>query len=219
MSHWLLAVNDCRLPLLIGLAAGKSQCRFVFLLEEIPQVANRNNHYEVAFEAFLRRRKVPYVAVNESRRSLLREGTLKSLDFIVSPDKADGSYLVDVKGRRFPSGRQYWRNWSTTDELRSLSHWEEVFGERCTGLLVFAYNIVGDRSPLPSEQLFVHGTSLYGFVGVRLDHYLSWAKLISPKWNTVAMPTARFRELAVPMHKLLSPERQLTTDELVLWSD
>jgi glutamyl-tRNA synthetase len=34
------------------------------------------------------------------------------------------SWLVDVKGRRFPSGdeqKQYWKNWSTRDDLRSLA--------------------------------------------------------------------------------------------------
>ena len=51
------------------------------------------------------------------------DGSLKSLDFIVSP--ADGcSWLVDVKGRRFPTasgeGKQYWKDveakWSFSSE-------------------------------------------------------------------------------------------------------
>src|SRR3972149_2650541 len=44
----------------------------------------RDNHYEAAFEAYLRRRRLPYVAVDEARRSLAPDGALKSLDFIVS---------------------------------------------------------------------------------------------------------------------------------------
>ena len=34
-------------------------------------MANRDNHYEAAFEAYLRSRGVPYIAVDEARRSLL----------------------------------------------------------------------------------------------------------------------------------------------------
>jgi hypothetical protein len=66
-------------------------------------MANRDNHYEAAFEAYLRSRGVPYVAVDEARRTLLGGTSIKSLDFIVSPVGAQ-SLLVDVKGRRFPSG-------------------------------------------------------------------------------------------------------------------
>lgn len=45
-------------------------------------MANRDNHYESAFEAFIRSRGVPYVAVDEAKRSLLSDGaSIKSLDF------------------------------------------------------------------------------------------------------------------------------------------
>src|SRR5262249_48970628 len=127
-------------------------------------VAKRENHYEAAFEQFLRSRQVPYVAVDEAKRSLLAtshepyeepRASLKSLDFIISSSQGR-RWLVDVKGRRFPSGnqKQYWRNWSTKDDLVSLAHWERLFGERFEGLFVFAYHVAGDRSPLPAEQLF-----------------------------------------------------------------
>ena len=103
-------------------------------------MANRENHYEAAFEAYLRSRQVPYVAVDEAKRSCAAEGSLKSLDFIVSPPGAL-SWLVDVKGRRFPSGdqKQYWKNWSTRDDLRSLAAWQEYFGADFCPMLVFAY--------------------------------------------------------------------------------
>jgi len=37
-------------------------------------MANRDNHYEAAFEAFLRWHCVPYVAVDETRRTLPAKG-------------------------------------------------------------------------------------------------------------------------------------------------
>jgi len=170
-------------------------------------MAKRDNHYEAAFEAWLRWLRVPYMAVDESHRSAAPESkhgprTLKSLDFIVSPADGPGNWLVDVKGRQFPTaGHQYWRNWSTADELESLASWEELFGPRSAGLLVFAYNIVGDRAPLPTEELFVHRGSLYGFVGIRLDHYASFATKLSPRWGTVAVSIPRFRSLARPVRE------------------
>lgn len=192
-------------------------------------MTKRDNHYEVAFEAYLRQRTIPYVAVDETRRSLttpapLATGadspppqSLKSLDFIVSPssptDRGCRSWLVDVKGRRFPTGRskQYWKNWSTADELRSLAHWERLFAGQFQALLVFAYNVVGDQAPLPAEQLFEFRGSLYGFLGIRLDHYAGWSKTLSPRWQTVTIPAKQFRALARPTDELfgISPSPRL----------
>ena len=167
-------------------------------------MADRTNHYELAFEEYLRSRQVPYVAVDEARRSLLEGSSIKSLDFIVSHSQG-GSWLVDVKGRRFPSGRkrQYWKNWSTGDDLASMARWQNVFGQRFHGLFVFAYLVQGDRAPLSAEQLFTFREQQYGFVAVRLEHYATYARLISPRWDTLAMPTRRFRQLAEPMEQLL----------------
>src|SRR3989304_3992630 len=104
-------------------------------------MANRDNHYEAAFEAYLRDRRLPYVAVDEGKRSLLAGGeSIKSLDFIVSSPGAV-TWLVDVKGRRFPSGdeqKQYWKNWSPREDLKSLGQWEQLFGEGFRGLFLFA---------------------------------------------------------------------------------
>jgi hypothetical protein len=185
-------------------------------------MANRDNHYEAAFEEFLRSRGVPYVAVDEAKRSLLSDGgSIKSLDFIVSGGvgsaNAGGTgndagstrpttWLVDVKGRRFPSGdvqKQYWKNWSTRDDLRSLAQWEELFGPGFRGLFVFAYDVLGDRSPLPAEELFQCRGSCYGFVAVPLGDYAAHARPISPRWDTWAMPAAEFRRFARPLAELL----------------
>jgi hypothetical protein len=175
-------------------------------------MAKRDNHYDAAFEAYLRHREIAYVAVDEARRSpggsAATEGqTLKSVDFIVSPRQSPLSYLVDVKGRQFPAGRrkQYWRNWTTADELHSLARWETLFGQQFGALLVFAYLVLDDVAPLPAEQLFPFRSQLYGFVGIRLQHYLAFGKVISPKWNTLAVPGAQFRALARPVEEFFAP--------------
>ena len=44
-------------------------------------MANRGNHYEAAFEAYLRERLVRYIAIDESRRNVLAGESLKSTGF------------------------------------------------------------------------------------------------------------------------------------------
>ncbi len=173
-------------------------------------MAKRDNHYEAAFEAWLRWLAIPYVTVDETHRSLVgsQSGSLKSVDFLVSPQGGRGSWLVDIKGRRFPTGSSYWKNWSTADELASLAAWEELLGPRFAGLLVFAYNVVGDRAPLAADELFVFRGGLYGFVAVRLDHYTSWSKQLSPRWGTVSVSVAQFRSLARPAREIFGMARR-----------
>lgn len=167
-------------------------------------MAQRHNHYEAAFEALLRAHRVPYVAVDEKRRSLVARtagglsDSLKSVDFLVSPPGPE-SFLVDIKGRRFPSGtrhKQYWRNWSTRDDLRSLAEWARYFGEGFTPLLVFAFELTADRSPVASDDLWAHQGRTYGFVVVRTADYWRHARTLSASWDTVAMPAADFRRCA-----------------------
>lgn len=168
------------------------------------------NHYEAAFEAFLRKRHIPFLAVEERRRNCLEDGrSLKNLDFVVSSSQGS-SWLVDVKGRRFPcggrNGGSYWKHWSTRDDLVGIRQWEKLFGERFSGLFVFAYLIIGNQSPLPPERLFEFRNRLYGFVGISVRDYIGEIRLLSPRWKTFAMPTARFRELARPVEDFLMPD-------------
>lgn len=170
-------------------------------------MANRKNHYEAAFEEYLRARGIPYIAVDEARRSILQDGeTIKSLDFIVSSIHDSTRWLVDVKGRRFPSGeknRQYWKNWSTGDDLESLMHWESLFGEGFSGLLLFAFDVVGDRSPLPADQLFRFRDHIYAFLAVGFRQYRRYARTLSRAWDTVGLSAHAFRHMARPFDEFL----------------
>jgi hypothetical protein len=163
-------------------------------------MAKRDNHYEAAFEEYLRVKQIPYVAVDETKRALLGNASLKSLDFIVST-ALDPSWLVDVKGRRFPAGgqKQYWKNWSTSDDVRNLTAWQRLFGPVFCGLFVFAYDIVDDRAPLPQDRLFEHRGRLYGFLGVKLDEFAARARRISAAWDTLSMSAQQFRRFAAPV--------------------
>jgi len=159
----------------------------------------RYNHYEAAFEAYLREIRAPYIGVDEAKRSLSGDTSLKSFDFLVSPPRSPLNWLVDIKGRRFPSGgKHYWKNWAASDDLASLAQWERLFGAEFVGLFVFAFDIVGDFAPLSAEHLYHFRDRSYAFVAVKLDDYVSFSREISPKWSTVAMPTKLFRQFARP---------------------
>ncbi|MGL4512928.1 MAG: HYExAFE family protein [Lacipirellulaceae bacterium] len=185
-------------------------------------MAKRHNHYEAALEDYLRAERLPYVAVDERRRALDDDGSLKSVDFVVSgpviglatsdpspwslesdaPPAHATRWLIDVKGRRFPSGEahpQYWRNWTTGDELDSLVRWSRRFGAGFDALLVFAYHLVGERSPVPAEQVHYFRDEPYAFVAVRLGDYRRVVRPLSPKWGTVSAPVAEFRRIARPL--------------------
>jgi hypothetical protein len=183
-------------------------------------MAKRHNHYEAAFEDYLRSRQVAYVAVDERRRAVEAIGSLKSVDFIVSPGAGSLSedegllpparWLVDVKGRRFPSGSQYWRNWTTEEELASLARWGDRFGAGFLGVLVFAYELVGDRSPVPAHEVHYWRDRPYAFVAIPADDYRRICRPLSPKWGTVAAPAAEFRRLARPVAMALGAETPVT---------
>lgn len=174
-------------------------------------MALRSNHYDLAFEAFLRERRNPYVAVDERRRALAEDATLKSLDFIVY--SATGlNLLVDVKGRRFPSGNrthgQRWENWVTEEDLTSMRRWELVFGGGFRAALVFAYDLVDQTARSFHSQVWSFGRRLYSFYGVWADEYAVLMRTRSPRWETVSLSRSSFDDLRRPIDAFLTSASQ-----------
>lgn len=169
-------------------------------------MAIRSNHYDVAFEEFLRSRRAAHVVVDERRRAVLSDATLKSMDFIVYSENR-ANLLVDVKGRRFPSGgaggNHKWENWATADDLDSLSRWEGVFGEGFRGVLVFAYHVWQSRWLNELEAPFRFRDRVYSFYGVWVSEYVEKMRERSASWETVALPSAEFRRLRKPIAEFL----------------
>lgn len=169
-------------------------------------MAIRSNHYDVAFEEFLRRRRAAHVVVDEQRRSLLQDASLKSMDFIVYSER-HANLLVDVKGRRFPSGgddgTHKWENWATADDLESLTRWEEVFGDGFRSVLVFAYDIRQPRWQSELAAPFEYRDRVYSFYGVWASEYREKMRMRSASWETVTLPSAEFRRLRRPIAEFL----------------
>jgi hypothetical protein len=165
---------------------------------------DRSNHYEAAFEGYLQWHRLCYVAVDETRRAWLGETRVKNLDFLVY-GPAGARLLVDVKGRRYPAGpkerrRRVWECWSTREDIDGLLRWEELFGGGFRGVLVFAYHL------LPEVALAEDAADLWTWHGrryllraVAAADYRQAMRPRSPKWGTVFLPGAVYRELAQPL--------------------
>jgi hypothetical protein len=170
---------------------------------------DRSNHYEAAFEAYLQWHRLCYVAVDETRRAMLGETRVKSLDFIVYGPRG-ARLLVDVKGRRFPSGskrhpRRVWECWSTRDDVDGLERWAELFGPGYQGVLVFAYQLLpAVELPGDTEDLWTWRGRRYLLRAVAAGDYRRHMRVRSPSWGTVGLPGAVFRDLVRPLHAFLA---------------
>jgi len=165
---------------------------------------DRGNHYEAAFEEYLRDRKLPYIAVDETRRATLGDGPVKSLDFIVYGFKG-ARLLIDVKGRSYPgmSGgkpRTTWECWSTRDDVDGLKKWQEIFGGGYEGTLVFMYKL-GATVAVPKEtpDQWEWRGQRYLLRAVLVDEFASHMRIRSPKWGTVGLKVADYRQLVKPL--------------------
>jgi hypothetical protein len=179
-------------------------------------MAKRTNHYDAAFEGYLRHARIPFVVVDEARRAMLNQVSLKSMDFIVTtPPPKSQNLLVDVKGRRFPSGiaagstpksgraGHKWENWATKDDIDSLLRWQEAFGADFRSMLVFAYEIVDARAINDLGSPFFYRGRAYSFFGVWADEYQTAMHARSESWETVSVRSREYRELRVPVAELL----------------
>jgi hypothetical protein len=181
---------------------------------------DRSNHYEAAFEAYLRDRRVGFVPVDEAKRTLLGDVDVKSLDFIV----VDSARLVvDVKGRRFPGGtadspRKVWQNWSTEDDVTGLTRWAEHFGPEFHGILAFVYHLeAGFRVPDDTPDLFEFRNRAYLMRAVEADEYRTAMKPRSQRWGTVYLTTADFRRLVRPFSHFLT--KRTTESQRTQWEE
>ena len=165
-------------------------------------MADRSIHYEAAFEAYLRHRGIPYVAVDEAKKALFSNAKLKSFDFVVY-SKTGPNLLIDVKGRQMTNGaaRKSFQTWTTERDVEDLMQWEQVFGEGFKAILTFIYWI---EPPLtPEAGMFEHKDRWYLLLGVDLTEYRNHMRRRSVKWETVALPAEDFRNLARPIESWL----------------
>jgi len=165
-------------------------------------MARQWNHYDKAFERLLRLMRRPYVSVNETRRALVGDSSLKSMDFVVYSQQT-ANLLVDVKGRRSFGTGTSWQNWTTEEDVTSLMHWEEVFGSGFKALFVFAYELLEPRELKEHSLFWDFRGRRYAFYGVWAQDYARVMRTRSSSWKTVSLRSQDFREMRQPMMELL----------------
>ncbi len=165
-------------------------------------MADRKVHYEAAFEAMLRERGIPCVAVDEAKRAVFADARLKSFDFVVYSPKGT-NLLVDVKGRKLTSATRggTFQTWATRQDVDDLLQWEQVFGEGFVAVFMFVYWI--DPPLVPEPGMFEHQDRWYLALGVELQEYRQYMRRRSAKWETVCLGIADFKSLARPIDEWL----------------
>lgn len=173
----------------------------------------RRYHYEQAFENYLRTRRIPYVAVDEARKALLPDrtgswesfvsqggvGSLKSFDFVIYG--ADTNLLVECKGRKLARRRSggattRLENWVTQDDIDSLLRWEGLFGAGFEAVFVFVYWCDDLPPDALFEEIVTHDGRWYSLRAVRVREYAKVAKVRSPRWGTMNVPSRVFDEIS-----------------------
>ncbi len=170
-------------------------------------MAQRRHHYEQAFEAYLRRRRIPYVAVDEAKKALLpgRErrvarggdeplAALKSFDFVIYGQ--GGNLLAEVKGRRTSGSRL--ECWVTRDDVESLSRWERLFGPEFQAAFVFVYWCEQQPPDALFQEVFEHQGRWYALRSVPVRDYARSMKPRSLRWGTLDLPRETYERISAP---------------------
>lgn len=157
-------------------------------------------HYEGAFEDYLRRRGLPYIAVDEAKKALFAGAKLKSFDFVVYRPTGR-NLLVDVKGRICRG--ETLQNWATREDIDDLRQWEDIFGTGFQAIFVFAYLWIERPETSPFGDLFSFQDRWYSMLAISVSDYRAHMRARSEAWGTVHLPAADFRRLAKPFEEWL----------------
>jgi hypothetical protein len=193
-----------------------------------------HNHYERAAAAWLRSAGLAFVPVHERQRASLGSldggpedyATVKSPDFLLL-GRGGISCVVDVKGRRHPSGSASsppgrpsagsipgpwhlersprlktggtWECWVTLDDLDGLARWSRRLGPGWDGLFLFAYWL-DDAIHVPAgPDLFWHEGRRYLFRCAKLQEFRQAMRIRSRSWGTVDLPARAARMVVKPL--------------------
>lgn len=190
-------------------------------------MAQRRQHYERAFEQYLRAKGIPSISVDEARRALLPStapshthgvshvlvtdatgsapATLKSFDFVLY---GRTNLLAEVKGRRLarprgaaasPSRPTRLESWTTLEDVRSLLLWEQLFGPEFRACFIFVYWCEEQPPDALFHETFEHAGRWYSVRCVPARDYAAAMRTRSPRWGTVHLQPRVFDQLWQPL--------------------
>lgn len=179
-------------------------------------------HYERAFESALVRASVPFVSVAGAKRARLtpapgstppeppapqrpRPGTLKSFDYCVYTRRR--TLLIDVKGRRAPRPGASPECWITQDDLDSLEIWASLLASRssvtCEAMLAFVHHLPDGASGRSTPDTEPYRAGVYAIRLIPIGAYRAHARLRSPRWATLDLPSGVFQSVSIPLAEAL----------------
>jgi len=139
-------------------------------------MVKRSNPYEVAFEHFLRRNELTYLAINEAKRPMAID---KNFDFLVFAKAR--TLAIDVKGKQLPYSTGFkWETWIHAKDVTGLAQWERMlipkFKCQFVSLIVYSYHINGGDM-LKEYLTKFHSTenyngAIYGFPAITITKFI-----------------------------------------------
>lgn len=191
-------------------------------------MAQRSVHYEAAFERYLRARKIPYIAVDEAKKTLFphgvfghaaRKGVESQGAGVVGEsrgEKGEGgrealksfdfviygegaNLLIEIKGRRAGASMSArLENWVTHEDVQSLLRWERLFGDGFEACFIFVYWFESQPADALFEELLESEGMWYGLRAVPVRDYAKVMRTRSQRWGTCDIPRADFDAISVP---------------------
>ncbi len=161
-----------------------------------------SNHYELAFENWLKDNHIRFTRIDETKRARLGKATFKSFDYFVYAG-THNIIIADVKGRKF-KGTSFEKLtslqcWVTETDITDIEFWQEIFGDDHHAVFVFAYDIENVDVDFDGRDVYDYDGKKYLFFCAELDKYKKNLKVRSPKWKTVTLSADNFRACAVEM--------------------
>lgn len=165
------------------------------------------NHYERAFESWLKDNGIQYLAIDQQKRTAFSRSKIKSFDFLFYT--ADmRAYIAEVKGRKF-SGKNFSAfgslpNWVTDDDICGLENWIRIFSGQYAGLFVFAYDLENIDVETDGREIYDYLGRRYVFMAVRLADYLDGATVRSRKWKTLHLSAEYYKNCVFDLDELIA---------------
>ena len=163
------------------------------------------NHYERAFEHWLKDNRIEYVTEYQHERATIGDVDVKSFDFLLYPHSRP--IIVEVKGRTFKGTSLTkmggFECWVTAEDVDGLLTWQKTLGEGYRAIFVFAYKMENVDVDFNGRDAFDFDANKYLFLCVTLEDYRKYMKRRSPKWRTITLPADKFRQCAVQLREFL----------------
>lgn len=167
------------------------------------------NIYEQAFESYLAENKIPFIWVDQSKRPEFFESSVKNFDFLVYPE-TKSPILIELKGRTFKgdslAGLKGLDGWTTFEDVQALSQWLDYFCRDFSdtkAFFVFVFQFANIDVETDGQPVYDFAGERFLFLAIPLQKYANAMKIRSPKWQTVTLPAADFRQWAMPIDEII----------------